>query len=126
MNIIPVSDKMAKKLMDLCMDKLKSIVTDAYNDVTTVRFHDGVHDDYSINSELIVDTTAKIQTLLEENFNDYELPENIRSAIETLETKTERIALQNITNEQLVNSGTLKCNDAMDRELLKNLLMSKL
>ena len=126
MNIIPVSDKMAKKLMDLCMDKLKSMVTEAYNDVTTVRFHDGVHDDYSINSELIVDTTAKIQTLLEENFNDYELPENIRSAIETLETKTERIALQNITNEQLVNSGTLKCNDAMDRELLKNLLMNKL
>ena len=47
----------------------------------------------------------------------------MKVVLEALETKLEKLAFQNIVNEQLVNNQILKCSEPSDRELLKRLLM---
>ena len=112
--------------MDMSAYKLKDMIVTAYNDVTTIKCHEGKHDDYAVNSELVANTTAKLQVLLEDELGDLQLPTNIRSIIDDMETKMERLAWQNIINEQLVNSGALRCDEPIDRDLLKSLLLNKL
>ena len=116
---------MACKLTTLCTDILQDMVTTAYSKVAAIRCHEGNRDSYDINSLLVANTTSELQTFFEDKLGDYQLPQNIRSVVDTLEEKLEKVALQNINNEMIVNNEILKCNEEIDRELLKDLLMDK-
>ena len=118
-----LSDKMAKKLTNLCTDVLQNVVFSKYDIATTIKCYEENRHSYENTSLEIGDITAGIQNLLEKEFSGCQLPSDIKVVLEALETKLEKLAFQNIVNEQLVNNQILKCSEPADRELLKRLLM---
>ena len=114
---------MAKKLTNLCTDALQNVVFSKYESATTIKCYEESRHSYENTSLQISGITVGIQNLLEKEFSGYQLPDDIKIVLETLETKLEKLAFQNIVNEQLINNQILKCSEPSDRELLKRLLM---
>ena len=105
------------------MDALQNVVFSKYESVTTIKCYEESRHSYESTSLQISGITVGIQNLLEKEFSGCQLPDDIKIVLETLETKLEKLAFQNIVNEQLINNQILKCSEPSDRELLKRLLM---
>ena len=112
-----VSDKMADKLTKLCMEAMHVNIVKTY-EMKSLDATDG--DSYANYSNLITETTSALQKILDKLASDPKLSQNVRKDVEAIEEKLEKVAMQNIFNEQLVNANVLCCSKLADNKHLKD------
>ena len=122
---------MAKKLSELSIEAVNTYVIRAYEVKLTQTGEDYDSSSYSSCtyadfSKIIIGTTVTLQRLLDEYSSNPRLTQYVKKELESLEEKLEKVALQNILNEKLINEGTFCYENLQDRRSLKDMILNKL
>ena len=114
---------MAERLTKLCMKAMHVNIVKTY-EMKSLDATDG--ESYAKYSNHIIETTSTLQEIMDKLASDPKLSHNVKKDVEAIEEKLEKVAMQNILNEQLVNANVLYCSKLADNKHLKDSILGRL